>query len=296
MSLTVPTGTSDARIHQVRSWLILGIAAVLLATTCVFLGLWQWGRHEDRSARIEQIERAYNAPAVPVSELLDSDGSIPADIQWHPVTLTGHYVGDPVLVRNRPVGLGSGFHVLGVMELEDGSRLVINRGYLPTKLSPEQVTIPPVHPGTVTLTGRVRSSEPNNSRGVVGNQVYTFSPEQVIEAAGLPEPTDGLVRYSYVVAAESGADSSAGMLALPAPSTDIGSHLSYAFQWWIFATGILGLYVVLALREFRSRRLTLDDLLDDEFSPASAHKSSRKPKKPRIDEDAEDAAVSSQLQ
>ncbi|HLR27562.1 MAG TPA: hypothetical protein VK086_02625, partial [Ruania sp.] len=40
---------------------------------------------------------------------------------------------------------------------------------------------------------------------------------------------------------------------LPRPSTDLGNHLSYTFQWWVFGIGAWVAYGVMARREMIER-------------------------------------------
>ena len=241
--------------------------------------------------------------ATPAGEL-----RVPADsVQWRPVSASGRFTGNSVLVRNRPVGHGAGFHVLGVFESDDGSAWVVNRGFLPTSLPASQVSVPSPPGGHVDLVARVRPAEPANSRGVSGNQIYTFSPDQVVVAAGLTSAPDGFVLDAYLVA-DTALASGPGLVPIPAPETDQGPHLSYAFQWWTFTVGVLGAYAVLFAREHRGKRVTLDDLLapgdlDADgaaastagWSRLSSSTSAARVAHRHSDEEDEDAQISAQL-
>jgi hypothetical protein len=51
-----------------------------------------------------------------------------------------------------------------------------------------------------------------------------------------------------------------GPLRLPRPDTDLGTHLSYTFQWWVFALGALVGVAVLARREAAARAAMATDV------------------------------------
>ncbi|GAA2247390.1 hypothetical protein GCM10010401_21440 [Rarobacter faecitabidus] len=275
------------------SWAILAALTLIVATACVSLGFWQWGRHEARGARNAVVEASYDQAPAPLSTILTTARGDVDAVQWRPVTLTGTYVGEPVLVRNRPIGLGSGFHVLGVLAVPDGSLIVVNRGYLATSLPVEQID-PPLPPaGEVTVVGRIRPAEPDHNRAVTGHQVYTFTPAQVTLAAGVGN-SDGVMEASFYVVADPslGPNDSNELSAIPRPETDQGPHLSYAFQWWTFAAGILGAFIVLFVRERRPARVTLNDLLDPNATQGTSRSAARTK---GLDESAEDEEISHQL-
>ena len=101
---------------------------------------------------------------------------------------------------------------------------------------------------------------------------------------------------------------------LAAPSTDPGSHLSYAFQWWTFALGGLVAFCLGARRELQDERAAPDAeapaprhrrdvgrrrAVAHPGHPATAPRPRRHRTSPRRrggrDEDAEDALIDAQL-
>ena len=98
------------------------------------------------------------------------------------------------------------------------------------------MTAPPA--GTVQITVRLRADEPASRRDAPARQVQAISVDQVLTAGGIDPATVGAYSAYGALAAERPAPPRA-IGALPKPSTDPGSHLSYAFQWWTFALGAL---------------------------------------------------------
>jgi len=276
----------------------LVLLALVLATACVLLGRWQWNRHVARNAVIAVIEASYGADPVPLADLLASpDAALAGADVWRPVTVIGHY--DPagtVLLRNRPIDGQPGFHVLVPFVVTGGAAdggaqngtgtpavLVVDRGWVRTGESSDRPDVVPAPPaGTVTITVRLRADEPASTRGAPAGQVQAISVRQVL-AAG--RTARGAVRayaaYGALAAEQPAARDGVGPL--PKPSTDPGSHLSYAFQWWIFALGALIWFPVLARRELR-----------DEHPEPGRTRGPPRPRGPSA-EDEEDALIDDQL-
>ena len=226
---------------------LLGVA---MAVACVFLGRWQWHRHVDRDAAIQVVERNYSADPVPLADLLPEPGAaLDPDDVWRQATVTGTYDADAaVLLRNRPVDSQPGFHVLVPLRLADGAVLVVDRGWVAWDADASgEVSVPAPPAGQVTVTVHLRADEPASERGAPDGQVQAIHVEQVLAAGGADAPVPTFGGYGAAVDEDPAAPTALG--ALPAPSTDPGSHLSYAFQWWTFAVGSVAALTWLARRE-----------------------------------------------
>ena len=248
-----------------RPWLTLGLGAVVLAALCVTAAFWQWNRFTAREAQIALVEANFGAAPVPVGELLPAPGAVLADDDvWRPATLTGSYRPEAtVLLRNRPVNSTPGFHVLVPFEATDGLVIVVDRGFVPLgrdSSEPDDFLAPPA--GQVTATVTLRADEPASSRGAPAGQVQAIATAQVLAAgpdgAGWAE---GRTVGAYGQLRSEDPAPAASLAALPPPDLDPGSHLSYTFQWAVFAAGAIGGYVVLWRRETRGDRVTVGDLL-----------------------------------
>jgi cytochrome oxidase assembly protein ShyY1 len=276
---------------HVRRAVSLLLLAVALCVTCTFLGRWQWNRHVARDAQIRLVEDHYSAQPVPLAALVATpDQALPGDITWRQVTVTGRYEADAtVLLRNRPIGGMAGYHVLVPLVVveggEPGAVLVVDRGWVPTGENGVDVTSVPAPPtGTVTVTVRLRPDEAASPRSAPAGQVQAISVAQVLAAGDAVPATDSpgaYQAYGEVAAEDPGPDHALGTL--PPPSTDPGSHLSYAFQWWTFALGSLVGFTVMARRE-----------LQDGSAAGPTVRPERR-RRSTSAEDEEDALVDSQL-
>ncbi|WP_245993285.1 hypothetical protein [Xylanimonas allomyrinae] len=142
----------------------------------------------------------------------------------------------------------------------------------------------------------LRPDEPASTRGAPAGQVQAISTAQVLAAGadgdtwagGRTVGTYGQLRSERTAV---GAEPlPVSLLALPAPDLDPGSHLSYTFQWCVFAAGAIGGYLVLWRRETRGSQPSAGDLL-----LATGEAGTRAPRAPRrrrpSDEEIEDAGL-----
>lgn len=219
--------------------------ALVVAAGCVVAGLWQWSRHEDRSAAVALVTANYDAAPADLPQVV-GDGLQPDEV-WRPVTVRGSYVGTAVL-RNRPVSGTPAAHALGVLEIADGPwqgrLLVVDRGWFPAAQAGEGREAPG---GTLEVTARLRTAEPAAGRDAPEGQVQAIAVDQVLAAAGLAG--GDVVPDAYGVVATEDGRAPDGVTPVPRPDADLGPHLSYAFQWWVFALGALVGGVVLLRRE-----------------------------------------------
>lgn len=293
---TAPGTGSEARpsygFLRTRRWLGIMAIGVVVALTCAALGRWQWTRHADRLEAVHRIEANYDSPAVRLAEVLPGPGSaLSDDAEWRPVTAVGTYAdGGEVVLRTRPVAGTPAVHVLAplVVTTADGERavLVVDRGWLPAGAEETADGVPDAPTGEVTVLARLRPAERPTDRVGPPGQVYSIDPETVLAASGAPDDVTALpVLDAYGALVSEDPRPELAPAPLPTPNTDLGSHLSYAFQWWVFAVGALVGVAVLARREAATLRA-------QEGPPSSA----TAPRRRRASaEDEEDALIDAQL-
>ncbi len=186
---------------------------------------------------------------MPVTDLMSTTAEPAADAIWRPVTATGVYEPDrQVYVRLRQDGGGNPVsEVIVPLLLADGSRLLVDRGYVSFSDVQEGVPLPALPTGTVTVTGRVQvdQTDPANRAAV---QVDGRTEVYAINAAAVPAAgaaagvgdTDTFYRgYVQLTAQSPGALGEIGL-----PQVDAGPFLSYALQWCAFGViALIGLAV-----------------------------------------------------
>ena len=264
-----------------RRWFgYLGFA-IVFAIACGCLSAWQLARRDEKVAEIERVEGNYDASPVPLDELIPSLTSYSEDDEWHPVTLTGVYE-DQLLVRNRPFNGTAGFEVLAPLRLDDGSVFVVDRGWVAAgNTRDDALDVPEAPLGEVTVVARLKAAEPALPGGTSDEGVLaSIQPSEVAKIVGgdVYSATYGLVVDETPPAAE---------MPIPSvrPEPDEGPHLSYAFQWVIFAIiGFAGLGVAIR-QEYRYRNA------EDPAEQERAARRERKRAAKRGDSDEEDELI-----
>lgn len=221
-------------------WLAFVVVAVL---ACVWLGQWQWGKYEDRSARAERIETHYGADPVPVTDVLTHQ-PVDLDAEWTRVSARGTYAADAqVLVRNRPNEGTYGYEVLLPLRLDSDETLLVDRGWVINSPKGADVApeVPPAPGGEVTVTGWVRLGEDSLGRDLPQGQVASIN----LDEAAAEMDASLLGGYLLVQSEDPSAPRPAP---LEEPDTGTGPHLAYAIQWWFMAIPALLAFFVLSLR------------------------------------------------
>lgn len=237
-----------------RHWLGLFVLALLVAAACVALGRWQLDRLGQRHERNDLLSNNLDtAPAAPDEMLRVGHGPDDGD-QYARVRAAGRYdVDHQLLVRTRPFQGAVGYYVLTPLVTEAGPGLLVNRGWVPDGATASDLPDVPDPPsGTVTVTARVRLSEPASTTGTPPRGQVTR-----IDVSEIAKTLPYVVYGGYGdLTREQPAPKEAPQL-LPPPEPSEGPHLAYAFQWLLFAVLALGGFVVLARREAADLRSTV---------------------------------------
>ena len=236
-----------------RRWLAALAVAALFAVACVFLGRWQWNRHDDKAARAQRINSHYFASPVPLSGAMPGpDANLPRAKEWTLVTATGRYADQSLmLVRNRPNNGVFGYEVVVPLELADGASVLVDRGWIPNGRSAVDPSAVPATPtGDITVTGWLRVGEPSLGRKMPTGQLAS------INLAEARTQTGTSLYGAYLILRGEAGTSGQHIVrpqALEKPDTGEGPHLAYALQWWLSVPVGFALILVGARREHLER-------------------------------------------
>ncbi|MEU4427525.1 SURF1 family cytochrome oxidase biogenesis protein [Actinoplanes sp. NPDC024001] len=237
-------------------WIAAAALTVAAAIVMVMLGNWQLDRYHERSEINERIDSANAAPAVPLASVLaaptaaGTPGAAPGkSLAWTKVTITGRYdAAHEIQARGRTVGSKVGFEIVTPLVLDDGTAVLVDRGWVPAPAggalaSPE---VPPAPTGTVTVEGQIHLSE---SRPAAverrDGRLDTRRLNLPRLATELPFPVYG----AYVLLSSQTPAADPAFVAVPIPHEDAWQNGGYAVQWWIFAVMVFFLYGWQARRE-----------------------------------------------
>lgn len=272
-------------------WLGYYAMLVIFAVACVLLSNWQFDRREEARQEIQRIENNYDAEPVPLQEAVPDLTYFDEDtFKWQPVTVHGRYVGDPVLIRNRPGAGGVGSDIAQAFLTDRGTVFFVNRGWVDvTADDPEGEDLPVAPDGQeTTIVARLRASEPTvPGRTSVGHTAGSMHVSELVRVAGVEQYEAYAETFGMLVSEEAAYDNGR----LPAkPEKDEGFHLSYALQWLVFIV-IAGVGVGYAARqEFRNFNLGSDRVqeMDDK-------REKRKKRRGLTDAEQEDAWIDAHM-
>lgn len=219
------------------------IAGLVVAVLAVQLGNWQLNRAEQKreiGARIAQFSESEAEQILSARE--------PAPPEWSHVRLTGEWLAGAVMFHdNRVHERQPGYHVLMPLRLQDGSAVLVNRGWVPAGLDrtvlPEVVT----PAGSADLTGRVVL--PEQEPFSLGSDPRDGARWQFVDPAAYAEWSGVSVAPWVVQQTSAAAD---GLLRdWPAPALGEDTHRGYALQWFSLAALALALTGFYVFRSFR---------------------------------------------
>ena len=210
----------------------------MFALACVALSQWQFARREEAAANITRVQRNYDAPPVPLSDLLAPDQMLPMDEKWRPVVVTGSYLVDKqLLVRNRARDGEPGFDILTPFVTRAGDVFVVDRGWVAGALKPLSDVIAAPR-GVETVIARLVPSEP-----ALAGQSDTAESVATVNLPNIGKRwSEKTYLGAYGLLVSEVPEAPAGLSALKPELTE-GNHLSYALQWIAFAIlGFVGLF------------------------------------------------------
>ncbi|WP_293783916.1 SURF1 family protein [uncultured Aeromicrobium sp.] len=239
-----------------RRWLGFGAFVVALSVTCVFLGMWQHDRHEQRQERNARIEAHAAADPVPVEEVARTGWQ--PDAEWTRVTARGHY--DPsheLVLKFQQRDSSPGVDVVTPLVLDSGDAVLVDRGWLETRNTaerPDDIPAPPS--GPVEVTGWLRANSTAEGQAVTpdNGQVRAIHSEAVADTV----PYDLLEGY---IALREQEPATEGLLPAEPPDLGMGVNLFYSWQWYFFAgLAVFGFFWFLRaeVKERREKALTPD--------------------------------------
>lgn len=226
----------QSTVRRWGPWLAL---VVVFAVATSLLSNWQFERRQERVSQIQQVLDNYDQPAVPLSDLQWMPQELPNSLEWRPVKVSGQYLQQVFLVRNRPLAGQAGFLQLVPFQVDDGRILIIERGWLPasSRLTEPQANPNPA-PGNYELIVRVRAGEVDLGR----EQAETLASIDLAEVADRLGRENVIVDYYGRLVSENPSNNQAP-LPMPKPSLNEGNHLSYAIQWIIFGLMAFGAFI-----------------------------------------------------
>ncbi|WP_229054093.1 SURF1 family protein [Aeromicrobium sp. Leaf350] len=230
-------------------WVGFAVFVVVLSGVCIQLGIWQFHKLEDRQVRNELVREHLSEDPVPLEDVVPQGSDVRSEQEWTVVSATGTFDLDhQVTVKYVSRDGRPGVDVLTPLVLDDGTALMVDRGFvetLRTNAAPDDIPEPP--DGSVDVSGwiRVDSTATGQAVRVNDGQVRAISSE------GLAEHVPYDLRDGYLNLQDPATD---GVDVEPRPDLGQGPHFFYGLQWWFFAALAIVGYGWFARAERQERR------------------------------------------
>ncbi|MER6996653.1 SURF1 family protein [Streptomyces sp. NPDC000410] len=226
-------------------WWGINLFLVLGIPFCIFMGIWQLGRFEDRvetHREAEQRPDPGSRSAEPLDELLPVD----KETSGRPATASGRY-GEQFLVPDRQLDGKRGAYVLTLLRTDSGKALPVVRGWLPAGAK-----APAAPTGEVTVTGALQASENTSTDGVNAAGGLPRGQLGMISAASLVNLVPDDVYDAWITLSVA----SDGMKPVPAAAPQGSTldlkafqNLGYTLEWFAFAGFVLFMWFRFVRRE-----------------------------------------------
>jgi surfeit locus 1 family protein len=228
------------------SW-SMTVLTVLLLFAFVGLGRWQWHRGESRAALWAEYQRNTAPVAMDAREVERAE-------RFAHAMLEGHFEGEhQILLDNISHAGQPGYLVLTPFVLADGSRVLVNRGWVVFTGYRDRLPDVALHDAaTLRISGRIDDLP---SAGLASGRappaadgswpkVTSFPTQPELEAVLGAKITQRILLLD--------ADAPHGYIReWTPPGLPPDRHFSYAIQWWGFAVVLLVLYFGLNFRKVK---------------------------------------------
>ena len=215
---------------KMRSLLVLA-AALLTTALTARLGFWQLDRAQQKLSLQAAVDARTALPVLAARDLPLRSEAVSAVLHRR-VQLAGHWLPEhAVMLDNRPMLGRTGFYLVMPLRLDDGSAVLVQRGWLPRDFNDRsRVTLPPAQAGQILLSGKLALALP---------KLYEFEPaasgliRQNLSLEAFAAETRLSLRPWVLIQDGPSEASSEGLLRQwPAPATGVEKHYGYAFQWF----------------------------------------------------------------
>ncbi|MEY9784331.1 SURF1 family protein [Sinorhizobium fredii] len=212
---------------------ILSVIGLLLVAGLLALGTWQVKRLSWKLDLIARVEERIHAAPVPPPSRSDWANVGAARDEYRRVRVRGRFLNDKETLVYAATELGAGYWVMTPLALNDGTTVLVNRGFVPAEKRAPATRSPGRVTGDTTVTGLMRMDEPEGSllrsnkpeeerwysrdvgaiaaaRGLSGVAPYFIDADATPNPGGLP--AGGLTRLAFS-----------------------NNHLVYAVTWYCLA-------------------------------------------------------------
>jgi surfeit locus 1 family protein len=218
------------------------------------LGSWQLERRAWKLDLIDRVADRVHAPPAPVPGAAQWSAVSKAADEYRRVKATGLFLNDAETLVQATTELGGGYWVLTPLWLQDGSVVLVNRGFVPPESRDRARRAAAEPAGMTTVIGLMRMTEPHGAflrhNDPANDRWYSRDVQAIGAARGLTRVAPFFIDAEAAKPPASGAAAPVGGLTVIAFHNN---HLMYAITWYTLAFMVAGA-VWIGIREERRLR------------------------------------------
>lgn len=256
---------AEARPRSRAALILLAVCAMLAFAGFAALGTWQLFRLQWKLALIERVEHRVHALPVPAPGPAQWAQIHAAADEYRHVRVAGTFLYDRTTPVQATTELGFGYWLLTPLRGEDGSVVLVNRGFVPAADLPRALAVRPDESTgeqgrTTTVAGLLRMTEPGGAflrhNDPADNRWFSRDVQAIAAARSLSRVAP------YFVDADATADPAAAPSASGHPIGGLtvvsfhNNHFAYALTWYALALMVAGAVFWAAREEKRARLYT----------------------------------------
>ncbi|WBL79419.1 SURF1 family protein [Bradyrhizobium xenonodulans] len=250
---TVTGKAQGARRKAARPPLWLTVLSLTAFVLLIALGVWQIERRAWKLALIDRVEQRVHAPAQPIPSPAVWPAVSTANDEYRHVSVAGRFLHDRETLVQAVTEEGPGYWVLTPLQRNDGTQVLVNRGFVPSERRDASTRRDGNPDGQVAITGLLRMTEPKG--GFLRNNVpqhnrwYSRDIAAIAAARGLENVAP------FFIDADAGSQSGPGPIGGLTVVRFPNNHLIYALTWFALAFMLAGkLFVTFGGGLFRRKR------------------------------------------
>jgi surfeit locus 1 family protein len=219
---------------------------LLAVVVCIKLGLWQQHRAEVKRALQTQLDqRLQEAPVALPDNIVDLEAW-----RYRRVKAKGSYDARyQILLDNQVEQDLAGYHVMTPLQLENGERVLVNRGWVVAPA--DRASVPQIDTPTGVLDVEGTVWLPPEKYFALGSapegekwQTVWQNMDMKSYAASVP-----FAVQPFVIRLDAASGAGGFVRNWPKPAERIEVNISYAYQWFGFALAFVVIYIVVNLRK-----------------------------------------------
>ncbi len=226
----------------------IGLAALTVAAVALFVTAGNWQR--DRMHAKQALRERYDAASVAQPVAMPAARGDWTSLRYQPVVARGTFdAAAQIFIDNRVHNGQVGYDVVAPLALDDGRRVLVNRGWVAQGAS--RATLPDVAPPSGRVEVRGRINVPAGGYFELSGAPSSGAVWQHLDPARFANVTGLAVLPAVIEQTEPARDGDTLVREWPAPDFGVEQHRIYMVQWYAFAVLAIALWLYLTARAMK---------------------------------------------